>query len=102
MEKELYMNKEEVLNKLKKYKPILEKKYGIVKLGIFGSVPRGEIKGGSDVAVIVEIRNVDPFILLDIKEELTHLLSCRVDLIRLRKNLNKFLKKRIEKEAIYV
>jgi predicted nucleotidyltransferase len=96
------MKREEILNKLRKYKPILEKKYGIVRLGIFGSVARGDIKDSSDVDVIVEIRDVDPFILLDIKEELTHLLSCRVDLIRLRKNLNEFLKKRIEKEAIYV
>ena len=96
------MKREEILNKLKKHKPILEKKYGIVRLGIFGSVARGDIKDNSDVDVIVEIRNVDPFILLDIKEELTHLLSCRVDLIRLRKNLNEFLKKGIEKEAIYV
>ncbi len=96
------MKREEILNKLKKYKPILEKKYGIVRLGIFGSVARGDVKDSSDIDIIVEIKDVDPFILLDIKEELTHLLGYRVDLIRLRKNLNKFLKKRIEKEAIYV
>ena len=30
------MKREEILNKLRKYKPILEKKYGIVKLGILG------------------------------------------------------------------
>ncbi|OAG27039.1 nucleotidyltransferase family protein [Thermodesulfatator autotrophicus] len=96
------MKREEILNKLREYKPILEKKYGIVRLGIFGSVARGDIKDSSDVDVIVEIKDVDPFILLDIKEELTRLFGCRVDLIRLRKNLNKFLKKRIEREAIYV
>jgi len=50
----------------------------------------------------VEIKNTDPFILLDIKEELSKLLGCKVDLIRLRKNINKILKKRIEKEVIYV
>ncbi len=96
------MNRQEVLNKLKKYKPILERKYGIVRLGIFGSVARGDIKDSSDIDVIVEIKDVDPFVLLDIREELTNLLGCRVDLIRLRKNLNKILKKRIEREAIYV
>ena len=55
------MKREEILNKLRKYKPILEKKYGIVRLGIFGSVARGDIKDSSDVDVIVEIGDVDPF-----------------------------------------
>ena len=96
------MNREEILNELRRYKPILEKKYGITKLGVFGSVARGDVRDSSDVDVVVEIENIDPFILLDIKEELNKLLGCKVDLIRMRKNLNKILKMRIKKEAIYV
>ncbi|RLG13637.1 nucleotidyltransferase [Candidatus Pacearchaeota archaeon] len=96
------MDREKILNELRRYKPILEKKYGIVKLGIFGSVARGDMKNSSDIDIVVEIKNTDPFILLDIKEELSKLLGCKVDLIRLRKNINKILKKRIEKEVIYV
>jgi len=96
------MDRGKILNELRKYKPVLEKKYGIVKLGIFGSVARGDIKNSSDIDIVVEIENIDPFILLDIKEELSKLLGCKVDLIRLRKNINKILKKRIEKEVIYV
>ena len=42
----------------------------------------------------MEIENIDPFILLDIKEELSKLLGCKIDLIRLRKNINKILKKK--------
>ncbi|MDL1957672.1 MAG: nucleotidyltransferase family protein [Candidatus Desulfofervidus auxilii] len=96
------MNREKILNELKRYKPILEKKYGITKLGVFGSVARGDVKNSSDVDVVVEIKNIDPFILLDIREELSKLLGCKVDLIRMRKNLNKILRKRIKKEVIYV
>ncbi|HDD45051.1 MAG TPA: nucleotidyltransferase [Candidatus Desulfofervidus auxilii] len=96
------MNREKILNELKRYKPILEKKYGISKLGVFGSVARGDVKNSSDVDVVVEIKNIDPFILLDIREELSKLLGCKVDLIRMRKNLNKILRKRIKKEVIYV
>ena len=96
------MNREKILNELKRYKPVLEKKYGITKLGVFGSVARGDVRDSSDVDVVVEIENIDPFILLDIKEELNKLLGCKVDLIRMRKNLNKILKKRIKKEVIYV
>ncbi|MCD6168727.1 MAG: nucleotidyltransferase family protein [Caldisericia bacterium] len=97
------MNRERILNELRRYKPILEKKYGITKLGVFGSVARGDVRDSSDVDVVIEVENVmGPFILLDIKEELNKLLGCKVDLIRMRKNLNKILKMRIKKEAIYV
>ena len=96
------LDREMILQSLRRYKSLLENKYGVSKLGIFGSVARGDIKETSDVDVVIEIRNVDPFVLLDIKEELTKLLGCEVDLIRLRKNMNRFLKKRIEKEVIYV
>lgn len=96
------MNREKILNELKRYKPVLEKKYGITKLGVFGSVARGDVKNSSDVDVVVEIKNIDSFILLDIREELSKLLGCKVDLIRMRKNLNKILRKRIKKEVIYV
>lgn len=96
------MNREKILNELKRYKPVLEKKYGITKLGVFGSVARGDVKNSSDVDVVVEVKDVDPFVLLDIREELSKLLGCKVDLIRMRKNLNKILRKRIKKEVIYV
>ena len=96
------MNREKILNELKRYKPVLEKKYGITKLGVFGSVARGDVKNSSDVDVVVEIKNIDSFILLDIREELSKLLGCKVDLIRMRKNSNKILRKRIKKEVIYV
>jgi len=93
------MNREEILNELKRYKPVLEKKYGITKLGLFGSVARGDMRDSSDVDVVIEVENViGPFILLDIKEELNNLLGCKVDLIRMRKNLNKILKMRIKSE----
>ena len=32
----------EILNLLRRYKPTAQKKYGLTKLGIFGSVARGE------------------------------------------------------------
>jgi len=96
------LDREMILQSLRRYKSLLENKYGVSKLGVFGSVARGDIKETSDVDVVIEIRNADPFVLLDIKEELTRLLGCKVDLIRLRKNMNRFLKKRIEKEVIYV
>lgn len=36
--------KTEILQLLKRYKPTAQKKYGMTKIGIFGSVARGEQK----------------------------------------------------------
>ena len=69
-------------------------------MGVFGSVAREDVRDSSDVDVVIEVESViDSFILLDIREELNKLLGCEVDLIRMRKNLNKILKMRIEKES---
>ncbi len=47
------MKKEEILNLLRSHKKELEK-FGVKKIGIFGSFIRGEASSGSDVDVVVE------------------------------------------------
>lgn len=77
-------------------------KYGIVRMGIFGSVARGEQKEGSDIDVYVETRKPDLFVMVHIKEELQLLFGCPVDIIRFRDRMDSLLRNRIEKEGIYV
>ena len=64
--------------------------YGIRKIGLFGSVARGEHKEGSDVDVVYE---GEPNILLRsrMKRELEFLFGCNVDLVRFRKQLENTL-----------
>ena len=59
------------------------------------SVPR------SDLDVFVELKEPDPFVMFDIKEELEHICNCKIDLLRLRKNLRSLISQRIEKDGIY-
>lgn len=87
---------------LKHYKDKVSDKYGILRLGIFGSVARGEQTDGSDLDVYVEMKEPDAFVMLDIKYELEELLHCRIDIIRFRNNMNVLLKRNIEREGIYV
>ncbi len=47
------MKKEEILKLLRSHKKELEK-FGVKKIGIFGSFIRGEASSGSDVDVVVE------------------------------------------------
>ena len=95
-------SKEAILNLLSRYKPTAQKKYGITKLGIFGSVARGEQTKDSDVDVCYE-GQAPSFLTLDmIQTELEQLFNCKVDLVRIRENMNSLLRQRILKDGIYV
>ena len=76
--------------------------YGISRMGIFGSVARGEQKEDSDLDICVEMKKPDMFLLIGLKDELQNVLGCNVDVVRLRENMNPFLLNRIKKEALYV
>jgi predicted nucleotidyltransferase len=95
------MQREQVLNILRTHKRELSSKYGVTRLGIFGSVARNEALDTSDVDIVVEMPP-DLFQMVHMKEELEQLLCASVDLIRYQKHLNALLKRRIDDEAIYV
>lgn len=92
----------QVLEVLRKMKPILKEKYGVTHLGIFGSVARDEATESSDVDVVMEIEVPNLFTSVNIKEDLEAELNVSVDLVRYREHMNTYLKARIEKEAVYV
>ncbi len=77
-------------------------RYGIVRMGIFGSVARQEQKESSDIDIYIEGDLHGFFALSGIKNDLEELLGCSVDLVRLRDKMDDFLKQRIMKEGIYV
>ena len=87
---------------LHKYMAENAHKYGIVRMGIFGSVARGEQTENSDVDVFISLQEPDFFVMEQIKEELEHLLHHPIDLINFRESLRPSLKKNILKDAIYI
>ena len=74
---------------LRKYMVENAHKYGIMRMGIFGSVARGEQTEDSDVDVCVELQTPSMFCLVHIKDELQHLFGCAVDIVRLREDMHK-------------
>lgn len=90
----------EYLQLLRQYMDSHAGKYGIVRMGIFGSVARGEQTENSDVDICFEAPTL--FTLARIKFDLEALLGSRVDLVRLRDHMDEYLKRNIEKEALYV
>jgi uncharacterized protein len=96
------MEQKQVLEALKKIKKELASKYPIKKLGIFGSFARNTQSLQSDIDIVVELGNPKMFDLIGIKQEIEETLHQPIDIVRIRKNMNQYLKQRIEKEAIYV
>lgn len=95
-------SKTEILQLLSLYKPTAERKYGLTRIGIFGSVARDEQTEDSDVDVCYEGR-VPSLLTLDlIQTDLERLLGSNVDLVRVRDGMNSLLKQRIQKEGVYV
>ena len=96
------MEKEKFIEQLFRFKNANSKPLGILSIGLFGSFARGENRPDSDVDVFVETETPNPFIIVEIKEELEKLFNRKVDIVRLRNTMNPFLKARIEEEGIYV
>lgn len=95
------MQREQILAILREHKQELTAKYGVSRVGIFGSVARNESTDYGDIDVVVEMPP-DLFQMVHMKAELEELFSTSVDLIRYQKYLNTLLKNRIDTEAIYV
>ena len=95
------MGKAEIIEILRAYKKELAKKYGIIEIGVFGSVARDEVGKDSDVDVVVRISNPDLFMLVGIENELEERFQRSVEIVAYSENMNQFLKKRIDGEAAY-
>ena len=92
----------EYITLLQSYMQQNASKYGILRMGIFGSVARNEHTDVSDVDVYVEGQLHGFFALAGIKQDLEELLGCKVDIVRLRDKMDSFLLEKILKEGIYV
>jgi predicted nucleotidyltransferase len=96
------MTREDVLQALSQFREERQEEFGITRIGVFGSVARGQFSDSSDVDVVVELAKPDLLVLVGIKQELEDLLHCSVDIVRYRETMNNFLRQRIDQEAVYV
>ena len=94
------MVKEAILAFLKNRKEYLAQKYGVRKIGLFGSYIRDEATSESDVDIIVDMpSSFDNY--FDLKYYLEEHLKVKVDLVK-EKNIRAFIKDRIQQELQYV
>jgi uncharacterized protein len=91
----------DVIKKLRHLKPQLEQRYGVTRIGIFGSVARNEAHSESDVDIVVDMAP-DLLKRVSLKAELELFFGKKVDVVRYWHGMNHYLKARIDQEAIYV
>lgn len=76
--------------------------FKIQKIGLFGSFARGTATDNSDIDIVVELEKPDLYYLIGIKQAVEEVFGGKVDVVRLRPQMNSMLKKRIEQDVIYV
>jgi hypothetical protein len=96
------INKEHIITLLKKYKKEQSKRFGVTKMGVFGSVARGTAKEGSDIDIVVELSKRNLLNRIGLKMSLEDFLGVPVDVVAYREDLSPLLKDRITKDVIYV
>ena len=95
-------NAQDTLKLLEGFMPYAENRYGIKRIGIFGSVARGEQNANSDIDICYEGRALSLLTMDLLQSELEKLLGCTVDTVRVRDDMNPVLRERIMKEGLYV
>ena len=96
------MNRSEILNFLKSNKRLIASRFGVLSIGVFGSVSKNIENQDSDVDVFVELNapKFDQYISLKIFLEKTF--KRPVDLIRKGPHLSQKFIQSIESDLIYV
>lgn len=95
---------EEIKQILSQYKPLLQEKYRVTNLGVFGSYVRQEQTENSDVDVLVEFQPDFSFGLLtfcELENYLTELLEVKVDLV-MKEGLKPYIGQQVLKEVVYL
>src|SRR4030042_6014066 len=96
-------SREEIVAYLKNNKRFFYEKFGVIQIGIFGSIMRDEQTGSSDIDMVVEIekdrKNIHSF--LQLKRFLEKELARTIDL-GFEHSLKPIVREKIKEKIIYV
>ncbi len=98
------MTRDEALARLRAALPDLRERYGIVRLGLFGSVARNEARVDSDVDLVAEFApgaRAGVFELFAMERQLSRMLGCRTTITGLAR-ANAVLRASIERDLVHV
>ena len=87
--------KAEILQGLHGLKPVLEERFRVSRIGVFGSVARDRMRADSDIDIVVEMAEPDLFAMVHLKRALEDTFGGPVDLVQYRDGMSAFLKEHI-------
>jgi predicted nucleotidyltransferase len=97
----MVMNKITILDFLRSHKDEMHEKFGLIKIGLFGSYVRGEQREDSDIDLAVEIESSNKFrSFFGLKAYLENGLQKRIDL-GIEGSLKPVVHEYVEKEIVY-
>ncbi|MEW6521063.1 MAG: nucleotidyltransferase family protein [Thermodesulfobacteriota bacterium] len=96
------MGKKEIIDIIRNSKPEIVARFGVQRLGLFGSYVREQQRQRSDIDILVSFdREIDLFDFIDLREFLEARLQTKVDLV-METALKPAIGKRILAEVEYV
>ncbi|MBK9017640.1 MAG: nucleotidyltransferase family protein [Saprospiraceae bacterium] len=95
------LDKKQILTILRQHQGALQA-MGVEKIALFGSYARGTARHGSDVDLLVELKEPKYLVLLQVTDYLTELLGCKVDLVRKGPHLKARFLEAVKKDLAYV
>ena len=95
------LNKETILETLRRNKPFFEIELGVIRIGLFGSYAKGKQEKDSDVDLLVELAPPVADNYFSLWVNLEKQLNNKVDLIRKGDHLSTRFLQSVENEIIY-
>jgi predicted nucleotidyltransferase len=95
------MTKNYILNFLENHKLELKEKFGLIKIGLFGSYAKGTANEESDIDLYAEFETNKFKNIASLWNYLEEQLEKKIDLFYSHKNMRFALKESIENEVIY-
>jgi len=96
------LTKEQILQYLREHKKELHDKYGVRKIGLFGSYARNENKRSSDIDIVVELESDNKFrSFFELKYYLEQSLDMEIDL-GIESAVKPEVRNQINQDIIYV
>ena len=92
---------EHILKLLSEKKPELERRFGVRRIGLYGSFATGTPNERSDIDILVELKEPRFDHLAGLQVYLEEALGRKVDIRRISANIRTRFAQRVEKEAVY-
>jgi predicted nucleotidyltransferase len=93
---------EEILTILGDRKPELERRFGVRRIGLYGSYAHGRQTENSDIDLVVELSEAKFDALAGLYIYIEEALGREVDIRRISKKIDTPFMRRIEREALFV